>query len=88
MPGEQLSNEASVSAEITESGVKASAKSRTVSSLDRLIGSVVDTGTAFLEGKFGNASTWTGSIDVAKIDLVDVVGWQYRSRDRSKAVSD
>ncbi len=50
MAEDHLSNEVAVSAELTETGVKAAAKSRTVSSFDRLIGSAIDTGSAFLEG--------------------------------------
>ena len=50
MAEDHLSNETSISAELTETGVKASAKSRTVSSMDRLLGGAVDIGSAWLEG--------------------------------------
>lgn len=47
---DHLSNEISISAELTETGVKASAKSRFFSALDRLCGNVTDIGNAHLEG--------------------------------------
>ncbi|CAD0211201.1 hypothetical protein AGRHK599_LOCUS1226 [Rhizobium rhizogenes] len=50
MSEDHLSNETSVSAELTETGIKASAKSRTVSSMDRLLGGTIDAGSAWLEG--------------------------------------
>lgn len=50
MNEDHLSNEVSISGELTDSGVKASAKSRAVSAFDRLVGSAVDTGSAWLEG--------------------------------------
>ncbi len=50
MADDHLGNETSISAELTETGVKASAKSRAVSSLDRLLGGAVDIGSAWLEG--------------------------------------
>ncbi|MGV1913843.1 DUF2806 domain-containing protein [Agrobacterium vitis] len=50
MAEDHLNTETSVSAEITETGVKAAAKSRTVASVDRLLGGAVDVGSAWLEG--------------------------------------
>lgn len=50
MSTDHLDGETSISAEITDTGVKAAAKSRTVSSLDRLVGGVADVGSAWLEG--------------------------------------
>lgn len=50
MSEDHLSNETSVSAELTETGVKAAAKSRAVSSMDRLLGGAIDVGSAWLEG--------------------------------------
>ncbi len=47
---DHLSNEISISADLTETGVKASAKSRTLSAFDRLCGGVVDIANAHLEG--------------------------------------
>ena len=49
MSEDHLSNETSVSAELTETGVKAAAKSRAVAAFDRLIGNVADLGNAWLE---------------------------------------
>lgn len=49
MSDDHLSNEISVSAELTPTGVSAKAKSRTVSAFDRLIGSVIDRFTPKLE---------------------------------------
>ncbi|KAB2792870.1 DUF2806 domain-containing protein [Brucella anthropi] len=46
---DHLSNEISVSAELTEAGGKASIKSRFVSAMDRLCGGIVDFGNAYLE---------------------------------------
>lgn len=45
-----LSSDVSVSGEMTETGIKASAKSRAVSAIDRLVGNVVDLANPFLEG--------------------------------------
>lgn len=42
MSDDHLGNEVSLSAELTERGVKAGAKSRTISSIDRLLGGVID----------------------------------------------
>lgn len=42
MSDDHLSNEVSISAELTERGVKAGAKSRTLAAVDRLLGGVVD----------------------------------------------
>ncbi|WP_181315848.1 DUF2806 domain-containing protein [Rhizobium sp. JAB6] len=50
MSDDHLSTETSISAELTETGVKAAAKSRAVSAVDRLIGNVADLGNAWLEG--------------------------------------
>lgn len=50
MSEDHLSNETSISAELTQTGVKAAAKSRAVSSFDRLIGSLADAGSAWFEG--------------------------------------
>ena len=50
MSEDHLDSETSISAELTETGVKASAKSRAVSSMDRLLGGAVDLGSAWLEG--------------------------------------
>nr|WP_176024879.1 DUF2806 domain-containing protein [Brucella pseudintermedia] len=47
---DHLSNEVSISAEMTENGVKASAKSRFLSALDRLCGNIAEIGNAHLEG--------------------------------------
>lgn len=50
MEDDHLSNEVSFSADMTETGVKAGAKSRAIASIDRLVGAFVDMGTAKLEG--------------------------------------
>lgn len=50
MVDDHLSNEVSVSAEVTPTGVQAKAKSRTISALDRLVGSTFDRLSAPLEG--------------------------------------
>ncbi|CAN7450316.1 DUF2806 domain-containing protein [Pararhizobium sp. LjRoot235] len=50
MSEDHLSSETSISAELTETGVKASAKSRAVAAFDRLLGGVADIGNAWLEG--------------------------------------
>ncbi|AZV00285.1 DUF2806 domain-containing protein [Paracoccus kondratievae] len=50
MSDDHLSNEVSVSGEMTDTGVKAGAKSRAVASIDRLVGAAVDIGSAYLEG--------------------------------------
>lgn len=50
MPEDHLGQETSLSAELTETGVKAAAKSRTVASIDRLIGNIADVGSAWIEG--------------------------------------
>ncbi|NEH72283.1 DUF2806 domain-containing protein [Rhizobium leguminosarum] len=50
MAEDHLSNETSVSAELTETGVKAAAKSRAVAAIDRLAGNIADVGNAWLEG--------------------------------------
>jgi hypothetical protein len=50
MAEDHLNTETSVSAEITETGVKAAAKSRTVAAIDRLVGNVADWGNVLLEG--------------------------------------
>jgi hypothetical protein len=46
---DHLSTEISITAELTESGVKASAKSRTVAAIDRLAGNLVEWGNVVLE---------------------------------------
>ncbi len=53
MPEDHLSNEVHLSAELTETGVKAAAKSRALSSFDRLVGSFADVGSAYFEGVSG-----------------------------------
>ncbi len=53
MSDDHLSNETSISAELTETGVKAAARSRAVSAVDRLVGNVADLGNAWLEGISG-----------------------------------
>lgn len=50
MADDQLDRETSVSAEVTETGIKATAKSRFVAALDRLGGAVVDNLNARIEG--------------------------------------
>lgn len=50
MSDDHLSNEISVSAELTPTGVKASAKSRTLSAIDRLVASALDRFGPKLEG--------------------------------------
>jgi hypothetical protein len=47
---DHLDGEVSGSGEITETGFKGALKSRTIASLDRLVGSVLDIGSAHLEG--------------------------------------
>lgn len=49
MAGDHLDRETSVSAEITETGIKAGAKSRFVAALDRFAGGVVDIANAHIE---------------------------------------
>lgn len=48
---DHLSNELTISAKLEENGVTAAAKSRFLSSLDRLLGAAFDIPTAWLEGK-------------------------------------
>lgn len=50
MADDHLSNETSLSAELTETGVKASVRSRTIAAFDRLLGGAIDIGSAHLEG--------------------------------------
>lgn len=50
MTNDHLDNETSVSAELSETGIKAAAKSRAVASFDRLLGSAADVGSAWFEG--------------------------------------
>ncbi|NTH13563.1 DUF2806 domain-containing protein [Agrobacterium rhizogenes] len=50
MSEDHLSNETSISAELTETGIKAAARSRAISAFDRLLGGVADMGNAWLEG--------------------------------------
>jgi hypothetical protein len=50
MSDDHLNEETSISAELTETGVKAAAKSRAVASIDRLVGNVADLGNAWVEG--------------------------------------
>ncbi|WP_064651865.1 DUF2806 domain-containing protein [Rhizobium sp. WYCCWR10014] len=49
MAEDHLSNETSVSAELTDTGVKAAAKSRAVAAIDRLAGNIADLGNSWLE---------------------------------------
>lgn len=49
--GDHLSNELSVEASLTESGVKASAKSRFLSAIDRMLGGIMDLPAAILKEK-------------------------------------
>ncbi|NKL26989.1 DUF2806 domain-containing protein [Rhizobium leguminosarum bv. viciae] len=49
MTDDHLSNETSLSAQLTETGVTASAKSRTVAAIDRLMGNLADLPNAFIE---------------------------------------
>ncbi|QIO64790.1 DUF2806 domain-containing protein [Rhizobium leguminosarum] len=53
MSEDHLDKETSISAELTETGVKAAAKSRAVASFDRLLGSISDAGSAWFEGVSG-----------------------------------
>ncbi|MBX5268561.1 DUF2806 domain-containing protein [Rhizobium sp. NLR17b] len=53
MSEDHLDKETSISAELTETGVKAAAKSRAVASFDRLLGSISDAGSAWFEGISG-----------------------------------
>lgn len=50
MSDDHLSNEISVSAELTPTGVKAAAKSRILSAIDRIVGGAIDRFTPKLEG--------------------------------------
>ncbi|WP_164833506.1 DUF2806 domain-containing protein [Sinorhizobium meliloti] len=50
MSDDHLDNEIAVAAELTDRGVKANARSRTLSALDRLLGSVIDWPNTFVEG--------------------------------------
>ncbi|MCO6409435.1 DUF2806 domain-containing protein [Hoeflea alexandrii] len=50
MSEDHLDNETSVSASLTETGIEAKARSRTISSLDRLCGSIIDVISAPVEG--------------------------------------
>lgn len=50
MSEDHLSNETSLSAAITDTGVTAAAKSRTVAAIDRLVGNIADLPSAWLEG--------------------------------------
>ncbi|MBY3207046.1 DUF2806 domain-containing protein [Rhizobium laguerreae] len=50
MPEDHLNNETSLSAELTETGVKAAANSRAIAAIDRLMGNVADLGNAWIEG--------------------------------------
>lgn len=47
---DHLDNEISVSGELTESGGKGAAKSRTISAIDRVVGSIIDWPNTFIEG--------------------------------------
>lgn len=61
MSDDHLSNEVSISAELTERGVKAGAKSRTLAAVDRLLGGVVDLANVPIEriAQTGRAKTDT-----------------------------
>lgn len=50
MSEDHLSNETSIFVELTDKGIKSSARSRAVAAMDRLVGSVVDLGGAWFEG--------------------------------------
>ncbi|MCM2453800.1 DUF2806 domain-containing protein [Rhizobium sp. CG4] len=50
MSNDHLDTETSISAELTDSGIKASAKSRTIAAIDRLGGNITDAGNAWIEG--------------------------------------
>ncbi|WFU89481.1 DUF2806 domain-containing protein [Rhizobium sp. CC1099] len=50
MPEDHLSSETSLSVEITSTGIKASAKSRAIAAVERLLGNVADLGNAWIEG--------------------------------------
>jgi hypothetical protein len=50
MSEDHLSNEISLSGKLTDNGIEAAAKSRALASIDRLVGSVFDTGTSWFEG--------------------------------------
>ena len=46
---DHLSNKVSINAQLTETGITAETKSRTIAALDRLVGSLLDVPTAYLE---------------------------------------
>lgn len=75
MSDDHLSNEVSLSAELTERGVKAGAKSRTISSIDRLLGGVVDLVNVPLErsARKGRAKT---DAEVAVIEALGRSSWK------------
>ncbi|TBC71539.1 DUF2806 domain-containing protein [Rhizobium leguminosarum] len=50
MSSDHLSNEVSVSGDLTKTGVKAAAKSRAVAAIDRLVGNIIDLPSAWVEG--------------------------------------
>lgn len=70
MIGDHLDKEISVSAELTESGVTAKAKSRTLAAIDRLLGSVLDSWSAPLEIK----SAELREQSAAKIEVIRKIG--------------
>jgi len=67
MKEDHLDKETSVSAEITDKGIKAGAKSRFVAAIDRLGGAVVDMANAHVEGHAERRRAKTeGEVDLIK----------------------
>lgn len=67
---DHLDNEISVAAEVTEAGIKAKAKSRFLSAADRLLGSVLDAGSARIEGNTDKHRARTA----AEVKLIQTAG--------------
>lgn len=70
MTKDHLDNEISVAAEVTEAGIKAKAKSRFLSGIDRFLGSVFDAGSARIEGNTDKHRAQTAS----EVKLIETAG--------------
>lgn len=76
MSDDNLNNEISLSAELTETGVKAGATSRALASFDRLVGAIADIGSAHLEGYAERRRARTRG-DVVLIDSIVEYGVEH-----------
>lgn len=73
MSNDHLDKETSVSAEITPTGVKASAKSRAIAAIDRLVGNVVDRWNAPMEAKTAEVRAKSNA-RIKMIEAIEALG--------------